>query len=89
MLAKASSSLSIMVPYSQGREQPSGSEQEKEWGAVTGRGPENAVQLFALLMCGGREEGRDLCSYYHVQLMFRKKLTRSLRVLRVFEVAAW
>lgn len=45
-----------MVPYSQGREQPSGSKEEKEWGAVIGRGPENATQLFALLMRGGREE---------------------------------
>lgn len=78
MLAKASSSLSIMVPYSQGREQPSGSKEEKEWGAVIGRGPENATQLFALLMRGGREEGRGLCAYYHVQLMFWKKLTRLL-----------
>lgn len=82
MLAKASSSLFIMVPYSQGREHPSDAKQEKEWGAVTGRRPENAV-----LICSGREEGRDVCAYYHVQLMFRKK--RTIRALRVSEVASW
>lgn len=78
MLARASSSLFRMLPYSQGRVHPSDSKQEKEWAAVIGRRLENATQPFAVLMRGGREEGRDLCAYNHVQLRFRKKLSRSL-----------
>lgn len=58
MLARASSSLFRMVPYSQGRVHPSDSKQEKEWAAVIGRRPENATQPFAVLMrgVGKREE---------------------------------
>lgn len=51
-----------------------------------------AVECYPAFSCldAWWEEGRDLRAYYHIELMFRKKLTRrSLETPKGFEEGAW
>lgn len=60
----------------------------KGMGAVIGRLPENATQLFAVLMRGvGKRE--ETCVHIAMYSYVQEETHQITRVLRVLEVAAW